>query len=75
MFKFLVIILVIFGGIYFGFKYLSKKLINSFFKNAGIDPEQFQNQQRNNFNNQNGEVIYKKDETVILKGEAGKNRK
>lgn len=75
MLKILAILILIFGGIYLGFKYISRKLINNFFKNSGINPEQFQNQQRNNFNNQDNEVIYKKDDTVILKGEAGKNKK
>ena len=78
MFKFLVIIFVIFGGIYLLFKYISKKRIGTFFKNAGIDPEQFK-QQKGNFNNnykkENDEVLYQKDNTVILKGEAGKNKK
>jgi len=75
MFKFLVIIFVIFGGIYLLFKYISKKLIGTFFKNAGIDPEQFKQQQNSNFKKENDEVLYKKDNTVILKGEAGKNKK
>ena len=77
MFKFLVIIFVIFGGIYLYllFKYISKKLIGTFFKNAGIDPEQFKQQQNSNFKKENDEVLYKKDNTVILKGEAGKNKK
>lgn len=75
MLKFLVILLVIFGGIYFLFKYISKKLIGTFFKNAGIDPEQFKQQQNSNFKKENDEVLYQKDNTVILKGEAGKNKK
>ncbi len=73
MLKFIAILMLIFGGIYIVFKYLSRKLINNFFRNSGINPEQFQKQ--NNVYNQNDDVIYKKDETVILKGEAGKKKK
>ena len=75
MLKFLAILILVFGGVYVFFKYISRKLLSNFFKNAGMNPEQFKNQQNSNFSKQNDEVIYKKDETVILKGEAGKNKK
>jgi len=75
MLKFLAILLLVFGGIYMLFKYISKKLIGSFFKNAGINPEQFKQQQQGFSNKENDEVLYKKDNTVILKGDAGKNKK
>ena len=74
--KFLLILLLIFGGIYLMFKYFTRKVLNTFVKNMGIDPEQMKNQnQQNNFRNQNDEVLYQKGETVVLKGEAGKEKK
>lgn len=74
--KALAIMLLIFGGIYFFFKYISKKLVNNFLKNMGVNPEAFQNQaNQNNFNrNKNDEVIYQSGDTTISKGEAGKNK-
>lgn len=74
--KALAIMLLIFGGIYFFFKYISKKLVNNFLKNMGVNPEAFQSQaNQNNFNrNKNDEVIYQSGDTTISKGEAGKNK-
>lgn len=74
----LLILFSVFGGIYFIYrlvKFFSKRLINNFFKNMGVNPEAFKQQQRNNFQNQNDEVVYQKGETVVMKGEAGKNKK
>lgn len=74
----LLILFSVFGGIYIIYrlvKYFSKRLINNFFKNMGVNPEAFKQQQRNNFQNQNDEVVYQKGETVVMKGEAGKNKK
>jgi hypothetical protein len=74
--KFLVILLLIFGGIYLLFKYFTRKVIKTFMNNMGMNQEAFKNQtQQNSFNNQNGEVLYQKGETVVLKGEAGKEKK
>lgn len=74
--KALAIMVLIFGGIYFFFKYISKKLVNNFLKNMGVNPDAFQNQpNQNNFNrNRNDEVIYQSGDTTISKGEAGKNK-
>lgn len=74
--KFLLILLLIFGGIYLLFKYFTRKVIKTFMDNMGMNQEAFKNQtQQNSFNNQNGEVLYQKGETVVLKGEAGKEKK
>ena len=58
------------------FKYFTRKVIKTFMNNMGMNQEAFKNQtQQNSFNNQNGEVLYQKGETVVLKGEAGKEKK
>ena len=60
----------------FSLKYFTRKVIKTFMNNMGMNQEAFKNQtQQNSFNNQNGEVLYQKGETVVLKGEAGKEKK
>ncbi|MCX6156177.1 MAG: hypothetical protein NT007_18665 [Candidatus Kapabacteria bacterium] len=71
MTKFLIILLLILGGIIFGITYILKFIQNVF---SSITGTQSVNGKKNRSKTDNGEVIYNKDEIVVLKGEAGKKK-
>lgn len=76
MLKFLLILLIVFIAIIIGLRIVFKKFISSF---LGANREQGgsfrQNPNEEAERRKRDDIIYDKDNVVVLKGEAGKNRK
>lgn len=72
--KILIIFLIVLLFLSVGISYLKRKVQKMFFGQTSSGDSQFHNFQKQQ-NPKNEEVIYSKDETVILKGEAKEKKK
>lgn len=67
MSKLLIILLIIGGGAFLAYKYVQRKFFRFFDKVS-------QNSVKENEKKESEEVLFKKDNLVVLKGEAGKKK-